>query len=119
VLAGALRQFFEVSDFNDLGTASGMLLPAWCQPLHTWLMAYLNPNAKSLNESLDVIFSATQQMAEAYCAKHPELGVDVSRQKAILRGGMTLNPLPSGITPSDDSLIANYMKSKNKCVLTK
>jgi hypothetical protein len=113
----AVRLFFKHTNFADGWALGSLLLPRWLLPVYYWVVSFLNPDAAAINESMDIIYAATWQMVKAYCEHHPELKADVELDKDIMGAGLHLKPLPEGLVPSEESLIANLMQARNKCEL--
>lgn len=114
VLTEAAEGFFHMTKMTDHYALAYLNLPDWTRPLLCWLSSFFNSEAARFNASLDTTFAVVQQMAEAYAAAHPDLGIDATPDKALLGDGLGKKLLEDSLVPSDDSMLAQFLRTKNK-----
>lgn len=115
-LIEAAEAFFHMIKMTDVYALAYLNLPSWTRPALCWLSSHLNCEAPRFSASLDTTFAVVQQLAEAYAAAHPELGIDATPDKELLGAGLGLRLLEDGLTPSDGCMLANFLRTKDKCV---
>jgi len=104
-----------MTKMTDLFAFVYLNLPDWTRRALCWLSSHLNVEAARFSSSLDTTFSIVQQLAEAYAAAHPDLGIDTTPDKGLLGDGLGLRLLEDDLTPSDDSMLANFLRTKDRC----
>eukprot|EP00892_Ulva_mutabilis_P007313 jgi/Ulvmu1/4954/UM206_0006.1 len=114
VLVEAAEAFFHMVNMTDWFALAYLNLPDWTRPALCLLSSFLNAEAGRFNASLDTTFAIVQQLAEAYAAAHPELDVDTTPNKALLGKGFGRKLLKDGLVPSNDSMLATFLRTKNK-----
>lgn len=104
-----------MTKMTDLYALLYLNLPDWTRPALCWLSSYLNVESARFSSSLDTTFAVVQQLAEAYAAANPDLAIDTTPDKGLLGDGLGKRFLEDGLTPSDDSMLANFLRTKDKC----
>lgn len=113
-LAAAVRTFFQTWTFAGPRVVATYLIPALLRPLVSRVYsAVVDPVAPQASAAMDMIEAATQQMAAAYLARHPELVYRQAMRELPL--SVPAAPLPAGVVPSESSLIAAMLHTMNEC----
>lgn len=115
-LIEAAEAFFHMIKMTDLYALAYLNLPDWTRPMLCWLSSFFSNEAARFNASLDTTFSIVQQLAEQYAAAHPDLGIDATPDEALLGDGLSKKVLEDDLVPSEDSMLANFLRTKNKFV---
>ena len=116
-LHAALARAFSASllsaAFTSPWTILSLMLPPPLKPRIAALAAALDPDARRVNSSMDIVYGAMQQLAEAYLKRHPE--IRYGRDMEVLRSGSSLRPLPEGSVPDEGSVVASLLHAVDAC----
>jgi hypothetical protein len=115
-IAAAIDNTFELWGFSGFWNLLVAMFPESFRPYVEDLAQVIDyDTARKLNNSWDVIYAATRQLAEAYVKHHPE--VELQFDKSVKGACADLKPLAITIMPSESALLAKLLHTTSQqCV---